>query len=134
MPKRDQATLIDIFKADYTAISTDTTTAGPIFDTKDYEMGFTAFIAAVAWTDGTYTMTIQEGDESDLSDATTVAAANLIGSYPAVGALTADGAVLGKVGVFGTKRYVRVSVVSTSTTTGATIFTGVVQGGEYLPE
>lgn len=133
MAVRDQITRMNIYKADYTAISTDTTTAGPIFDTAEYEMGFSAFIACVAYTDGTYTMLIQEGDESDLSDAATISTDKLIGSLPAVSALTTDGAESTSVGIHSNKRYVRVSVVSTSTTTGATIYTGVIKHAENLP-
>jgi len=133
MAVRDQITKMDIYKADYSVISTDTTTAGPIFDTSGHELGFSAFIEAVAWTDGTYTMLIQEGDDSALSDAVTLPTAKLIGSLPAVSALTADGAICGSVGIHSNLRYVRVSVVSTSTDTGATIATGVIKHGENLP-
>lgn len=133
MAVRDQVTRMDIYQADYTVISTNTTTAGPIFDTAEFELGFSAFISAVAWTDGTYTMLIQEGNESDLSDAVTIPTDKLIGSLPAVSAATADGAELGKVGIHSNLRYVRVSVVSTGTTTGATIYTGVIKHAENLP-
>jgi len=133
MAVRDQVTKMITYKADYTVIDSDTTTAGPIWDTASFELGFTAFMACVAWTDGTYTMLIQEGDESDLSDAVTLPTNKLIGTLPVVGAATADGAESLSVGIHSNLRYVRVSVVSTVTTDGATIYTGVIKHAENLP-
>ena len=40
---------------------------------------------------------------------------------------------MGKVGVFSNLRYIRVSIVSADTTSGATIAATVVQHGEVLP-
>lgn len=105
------------------AISTDTTTAGFIIDTKDFDNGFMFTFAASAWTDGTYVPLLEEGDAANLSDAAAVPDANLIGTEAGatLTAATVDGAVLGSIGAFGTKRYLRLSFVSTSTATGATI-------------
>jgi len=133
MAVRDQVTLMDAFQGSYDVISTDTTTVGAIFDTADYELGFSVFISAPAWVDGTYTLKLEESDDSGMAGAVDIPAAKLIGSLPAVSALTADGAALDKVGVFSNLRYIRVSVVSTSTTSGATIRTTVVKHSEYLP-
>lgn len=103
-------------------ISTDTTTTGAIIDCADYDNGIYFAMVASSYTDGTYTLKIEDGDDSGLSDAADVPAAQLVyGTLPVLSAATAEGAALYKEGVFGTKRYVRVSVVSTSTTTGADI-------------
>jgi len=111
-------------------ISTDTTTAGAIIDTADVDGGVSYELLAQAWTDGTYTPLLEESDDSGMSGATAVPDENLIGTEAgaAVSALTAAGAVLTSFGAFGTKRYLRLSIVSTGTSTGADIvavFNGV---------
>ena len=99
---------------DYAVISTDTTTAGNIIDTAGYE-ALEFFVQSATLTDGAYTSLLQHGDESDLSDAATVPAANTLGSITF--ALTDDDTAK-RVGYTGKKRYVRLSIVSTSTTSG----------------
>jgi len=134
MAVRDQVSKMDSFQALYEAIASDTTTVGAIIDTAHYELGFSAFISAPVWTDGTYTLKLEESDDSGMAGAVDVPAEKLIGSLPAVGALTADGGKLGKIGVFSNLRYVRISVVSTGVTTGATVNVAVVQHSEVCPD
>lgn len=111
------------------AISTDTTTAGEIIDTADFDMGVAFFVDLTAYTDGTYTLLFEEGEDSGLSDATTVPASKIIGTTVSLTALT-SGVLVGN-GLHSTKRYVRLSIVSTGTTTGATLNAVVVKQGEY---
>lgn len=101
-----------------TTISSSTTTAGVIIDTKGY--GAVEFMLYTgARTDGTYTPLIEEGDDSGLSDAVAVDDANLFGTEAAA-ALAASNSV-SKVGYrVGKYRYVRLSVVSTTVTSGCT--------------
>lgn len=133
---RDAQSMFDAYKSDFTAISTDTNTDGPAFDTKDHEMGTTFLIACVAYTDGDYELVPQESDDGS-TGWTDIDAASLLPqpgtTAVSVGALTADGAVMGKLGCFSTKRYVRARVTSTGTTSGASIFTAIIKHGEYLP-
>ena len=131
MPIKENATKLSVIKSDYTAISSNTTTAGPIIDTKDMDLGLFFAIGCVDYTDGTYTLKIEHGDDSGLSDAADVSSSMLVyGSLPALSAVTADGAYMSKEGVHSTKRYVRASIVSTSVTTGATIVTVAIAGKE----
>ena len=104
-------------------INSDTTSVGAIIDTQGLDRGLLYTILSTSRTDGTYTPLIEEGDASNLSDASAVADANLIGTEAAaaLSADTTDGTVLKSIGVIGTKRYLRLSIVSTSVTTGATI-------------
>lgn len=103
-------------------IATDTTTAGAIIDCADYDNGIYFALLVSNYTDGTYTLKIEDGDDSGLSDAADVPTAQLVyGALPALSAAVAEGGGASKEGVFSTKRYVRASVVSTSTTTGATV-------------
>lgn len=107
-------------------ISTDTTTTGTIIDTADFDGGFKFDFVCSAYTDGTYTPLVYEGDESNLSDKTEVADTNMIPqsggeAAAALSAVTVEGAAIESLGIFGTKRYVRLDIVSTSTSSGATI-------------
>lgn len=110
-------------------ISSDTTTAGNIIDTADFDMGVAFFTNITAFTDGVYTLLFEEGDASNLSDATTVPAEKIIGTTVSLTAAT-SGNFAGN-GLFSTKRFVRLSIVSTGTTSGATIDASVVMQGEY---
>lgn len=133
MAVRDQVTRFDGYQGSYDVISSNTTTVGATFDTANHELGFSVLISAPAWTDGTYTLLLEESDDAGMAGAVTIPAAKLIGDFPAVSAATVDGVALGKVGVFSNLRYIRVSVVSTGVTTGATIRTTVIKHSEYLP-
>lgn len=133
MAVRDQVTKFDGFQGNYDVITTDTTTVGATFDTADHELGFSVLLSAPAWTDGTYTLLLEESDDAGMAGAVTIPTEKLIGAFPAVSAATVDGAALGKVGVFSNLRYIRVSIVSTGTTSGATIRTTVIKHSEYLP-
>lgn len=128
MPKRDIRSDFELVMLHDAAIATDTTTTTTIVDTADYDPGLTFYFLCTAYTDGTYTPLVQEGDESDLSDASSVADASMIpqstpeASAAISAATAADGsACLTSIGIISTKRYVRASIVSTSTSSGATI-------------
>ncbi len=124
------------FNALSAVIASDTTTAGAIFDTADYELGFMVGLFAAAYTDGTYTVLIEESDDSGMSGAVTVSSDKIIGTQAdlTVTAVAATGDRIPTVGVFSNLRYVRVSVVSVSTTTGATIILPVTEAAELVPD
>ncbi len=103
---------------DIQAITTDTTTVGNIVDTKGFESLDVALVAGTL-TDGNYALTMEHGDASNLSDAVAVATTDLIGSLPSITA--ADDDTVNHFGYIGKKRFVRVSIVSTSTSTGGTL-------------
>lgn len=101
-------------------IGSSTTTAGAIIDCQKYDLGIYFAMMIYSRTDGTFTLKLEHGDNSGLSDAADVPAANRVyGTLPALAANIAAGAALAKEGVFGTKRYLRASIVSTGVTTGA---------------
>lgn len=100
-------------------ISSSTTTAGAIIDTKGY--GCVVFQFALGTrTDGTYTPLIEEGNDPSLSDAVAVDDANLIGTEAAA-ALSASTTTKHIGYRCGKYRYVRFSVVSTGVSTGCTL-------------
>jgi hypothetical protein len=125
MASRDLKNDIKIANAlNITSITTNTTTAGVEIDTQGYE-SVTFEIITGARTDGTVTPLIQETDTSG-SYSGSVDDDNLIG-------LEADAAISvaqsrSRVGYIGTKRYVKLSLVSTSVTTGLTAGASVILG------
>jgi hypothetical protein len=122
-------------------ISTNTTTAGEIIDTAKYDGGIMFVIFSGTLTDGTYTPLIQDGDDSGLSDAAVVADKNIVpvnvsGTWYTTGqeaaiayALTEDDTVKA-IAVVGTKRYVRLSLVSAATSSGGVIGAIALKKGE----
>ncbi len=107
------------------AIASSTTTNGVIIDTQGYE-ALTFILNVGARTDGTFTPLIRHGDASDLSDVVDVDDSDLVGTE-ALAAISAA-QTMKKVGYVGSKRYVRLSVVSTSVTSGATVGATAVLG------
>lgn len=120
MRKELYSTVLEKVGLNIQAISSDTTTNGAIIDTKGFESVFFVFQSATI-TDGTYTALIQEGDESDLSDASAVADADLVGTEANAAFAAADDNEVRRIAYVGGKRYVRFNVVSASTTTGGTV-------------
>jgi hypothetical protein len=106
-------------------ISANGTTTGQTIDT----LGFGSvefFFQSGAITDGTFTVTLYEGDAANMSDEAAVADVDLLGTEP-VFADTDDNAVK-RVGYIGNKRYVRAKVVQAGATTGGFLSCLVVQG------
>ena len=133
MAIKDIKTRVAVASVLEAAISSDTTTAGAIIDTADFDLGIMFDLVASAYTDGSYTLLIEEGDDSGLSDAAVVPAEYLIGALPVVAAATGSGAVVPTVGLISNKRYVRTSVVSTSTSTGSSVSVRATLGAELKP-
>jgi hypothetical protein len=100
-------------------ISSDTTTNGIIIDTAGYQsVEFVLFSGTI--TTGVFTPLLQEGDSSTLTDAANVSTDNLLGTYAAATFTTAaaDDNACKSIGYNGKKRYVRLSIVTTSTGNG----------------
>lgn len=117
-------------------ISTNTTVDGASLDTSDFDGGITFVYLTTAYTDGTYTPIIEESATGDFSgEETAVADGNLVGTE-AGAVISADNAeldVLFSIGIVGTKKFVRSTIVSTGTSTGATISTIVIAEPEIRP-
>lgn len=103
-------------------ITTDTTTVGNIIDTSGFE-SLEFIIQSGVITDGAYALLLEQGDDSGLSDAAAVPAANILGVL--TGFVLTDDNAAKRVGSIGKKRYQRLSIVSTATSTGATKFSSV---------
>lgn len=101
-------------------ISSDTTTNGVIIDMQGYH-GLEFILKSGTITDGAYTVALQHGDDSGLSDAAAVDADEVLGS---IAFADTEDNVAKRIGYIGKKRYVRMNVVSTGTTSGG-VFDGV---------
>lgn len=106
------------------AIATDTDTDGAIIDTAGYE-SLEFFIQSGTITDGTYTAQLFHGNDSGLSDAAQLTGEEVLGSAVFV---AADDNASKRIGYVGKKRYVRLRIVSTGTTTGGTLGAQAVLG------
>jgi len=110
------------------AIGTNTTTNGTAVDMQGYQ-ALTFVFHSGAVTDGTFTPALLEGDDSNISNASAVADADLLPSgtgQEAAAAINAANSV-SKLGYRGTRRYVFPTIVSTAVTTGGTIGVTAIQ-------
>jgi hypothetical protein len=128
MATRDEHSTKLIVDANTAVISTDTTTNGATIDTQNYES--VEFIGHASITDGTYTFVMQES--TDGSTWSTVASdfvlyngrkASPSDDLPTLVNATDDDTWF-RFGYVGKERYVRLNIVSASTTTGATMIIG----------
>lgn len=111
------------------AISSTTTTAGNIIDTQGFE-SLEFLLHTGAWTDGTFTPLVEHGDAANLSDAAAVDDDDLLGTE--AGAALAAANSSSRIGYRGSKRYVRLSVVSSGVTSGATVGATAILGHPHL--
>jgi len=104
------------------AIATDTTTVGATIDTAGFE-GLEFVFLTKTLTDGDYAVDLYESDAALMTGETIVSAEEMLGDI----AFTddADDNAVARVGYIGKKRYVRAKVVSTNTTTGIDMLSGV---------
>jgi len=130
----DNRSQSQIILAQNDIISTDTTTLGSIIDTADFDKGITFALSSSLHSAGTFTLLIEEGDDSGLSDASVVSGDQLIGTLPALTDVTAELDVLPDVGVISHKRFLRTSIVSTGASGANTIAVLAVEGVEIAPK
>lgn len=105
-------------------IAANGTTTGQTVDVVDFGSAEFLFLAG-AITDGTFTVTIYEGDASNMSDEAAVADADLLGTEPVL--TTTEANTVARVGYRGNKRYVRAKVVQAGATTGGFLACAIVQ-------
>jgi hypothetical protein len=96
-------------------IATNTTTAGVTVDCQGYD-AVELIARAGAWTDGSYALSITESDASG-TGFTAAPAASVLGAGQSIGAAN----TVKKLGYVGSKRYIRLSIVSTGVTSGASL-------------
>lgn len=117
------------------SISSDTTTNGENIDMQNYESVMFAFFTG-SYTDGDYEPQLQEADDDGAGSPDTwseVADADLLPTGTGQEAARSLGAAnaIDQIGYRGTKRWLRLNIVSTSTTTGATVGAVAVKGDPH---
>ncbi len=107
-----------------TTIGTDTTTLASIHDNQGF-MSLSFLINLTSVTDGSYTIQVTEGDDPGLSDGVLAAADRLLGTLTFD---TVDAGKMLRVGYVGHKRFARLEIVSTGTSTGAVLDVKAIDG------
>ena len=116
MASYDQKTSLKAVKAfNIASITTSTTTVGSSIDTKGFE-SLTLFVELGARTDGTFLPLVQDSDDNSIF--ADVIDQFLIGTEAEASLNTAN--TVKSIGYVGKKRYVKLSIVSSSVTSGAT--------------
>ena len=135
MAKKDlKNSILEKVALNIQAISSDTTTDGAAIDTKGYQ-SVTFVLQSATLTDGTYTPVIEESDTGDFSgEENAVADADLLGTEAAAAFAAADDNEVRRIGYVGNKRYVRLTLVSTSTSTGGTLGAVAILGHPEVQE
>lgn len=95
----------------------DTAFVSQIIDTKDYKaVEFILMLGSLADANATFVALLEEGDVSNLSDATAVADADMYGTEAAAGFTFAADNTTKKIGYHGYKRYCRLTITPSGNT------------------
>lgn len=119
MPQRDLHNNIDVKRGiSPAAAGTDNTAfVSQICDTQGFNaVEFLLLTGAIADTDATFTVLVEEGDAANLSGGNAVADDQLIGTEALAAPLFSDDDKVFKIGYRGSKRYVRVTVTPAANT------------------
>lgn len=92
-------------------VTDNTAQVSQIIDTQGYDtLEFLIATGTIADADATFTVLVEDGDNSGLSDAAAVADADLFGTEAAAGFQFDDDNEVRKIGYRGAKRYVRLTI------------------------
>ena len=102
------------------SVADNTAQVGQIIDRQGYDsLTYLIALGAIADADATFTVLLEEGDQSSLSDATTVAAADLIGTAALAGFQFDSDNLCRKLGYKGAKRYTRMTITPVNNSAAA---------------
>lgn len=127
---RDQANSLHPIPAISPVVIADNTAAvSEVIDLQGFQaLTFVIATGTLADADATFAVLVEDGDQSDLSDAAAVADANLIGTEALAGFNFGHDDVTRKIGYVGHKRYVRLTVTPANNTGNAPIAVVAVLG------
>jgi len=115
-------------------IVTDVTTNGAIIDTADFELGLMFALFASVLSDGEYELVLEQSEDATMSTGVTdISGDQLIGTLPTIDAVAGGGATIPTVGVISNDRYVRATIDSTNTSSGAFIYVLATEKAENMP-
>jgi len=134
---RDLANHIEVRRAisPAAAIADNTAAVSQIIDRAGFDMlVFAILIGALADADATFAVTVDHGDEADLSDAAAVDASNLTGTTASASFNFGDDDKVRKIGYVGSKRYVRLTVTPSNNAGNAFISAvAILSDARYAP-
>lgn len=135
MATRDNTSNNEVEIAFSASITTDTTTNSLGIDMSDFDGGIMYTATATGYTDGTYVITFEESvDNSAWTDVPVEKLIDPVGNGNiTLAAAESAGDLMARMGLFSTKRYLRMKIISTSVTTGAFISAYVVKKAENVP-
>ncbi len=97
------------------AITDNTAQVGTIIDGLGYDsLTYAIITGTLADADATFAVTLDHGDQANLSDAAAVPASQLVGTLALAGFTFADDGETRKLGYVGTKRYTRLTITPTN--------------------
>lgn len=121
MPLRDLANNIDMKRAlSPVSVADNTAQVSQILDTRDYgAVALAVLTGSIADVDATFTVLIEDGNQSNLSDAAAVADEYLNGTEALAGFQFDDDNECRKIGYTGIKRYIRATITPANNASAA---------------
>lgn len=131
---KDLMNLIDVKRAIApVSVADNTAQVSQIIDRKGFDsLTFLIATGAIADADATFTVTMDDGDQANLSDAAAVAGADLIGTTALAGFQFDDDNECRKIGYKGAKRYVRLTITPVNNASAALLSAVAVLGSATL--
>lgn len=115
------------------SVADTTAQVGQIIDRQGYEsVTYAIAVGSVTDADATFTVLLEEGDQSDLSDAAAVADADLIGTEVLAGFQFDDDDETRKLGYKGNKRYTRLTITPVANASAALLSAVAILGHPAL--
>lgn len=140
MPVREMSSRTQVRHVATQAIAANQAAAafGAVIDTVDHNNGVGFYVGATAFTDGVYTLTVEEADDAGFTQNVAVLDRNHIVGQPAlpvqITALNAAGVDnYQRLGVISTRQFVRLLVEATGVTAGATLNALAVMHPDIVP-
>lgn len=111
------------------AVSTNSALVSNIIDMQGYDsLEFVIATGSIVDADVTFTVLVEDGDQSNLSDNTAVADSGLLGTETGAEFRYDDDNEVRKIGYVGGKRYVRLTITPANNATSAHISVVAIQG------
>lgn len=116
------------------SVADTTAEVGEIIDMQGKtSLEFVIALGSLADADATFTVLVEEGDDSALSDAAAVADEDLLGTEAEAGFQFDDDNAARKIGYIGSKRYVRLTITPVGNASAALFSALAVSQLEYVP-
>ena len=112
----------------------DAATVGAIIDNQGGNyLEYIIQTGSLADADATFTVLLEEGDASNLSDNTAVVDADLLGTEAGASFIFSDDNKIAKIGYIGSKRYTRLTITPANNTGAALLSACAIKGVNFKP-